>query len=60
MNFIFSNDFFTIFCENNTSQNVYTSTTFFKKSRFFHKVVSSLCTEKLLLITKNGGIFSYK
>lgn len=33
MDFIFSNDFFTIFCENNTSQNDYTSTTFFKKNQ---------------------------
>lgn len=38
MNFIFSNDFFTIFCENNTSQNVYTSTTFLKNQGSFTKL----------------------
>lgn len=60
MNFIFSNIFYTSFCEYNDLQKDNNFKLFFITTSLLNKLVISLYFEKLPLITKNGDIFSYK
>lgn len=60
MNFIFSNIFSTVFFVSDNGLKDYKNSSFLKKLVFIYKLLLRLSIEKLPLIIKNGGIFSYK